>query len=255
MADLKPNSIKRDIWIALTAAVIAACLSNTLILYSNLSAFYLDTAYVISQIIAVIMILNIHHWRPKADPPRLAISSLLFVFGAMAVFLLFNRYWMEWYHSFDPSGEKLGNVTPLRSIETSRTQENIFSMFIAPVSEEIVFRLGILGILCRVTPRGLALVISSVLFAIPHLYVYSTVQIVLVLVLGIMAGFVYIFAGLGYSILLHALINSWPYLQAHGLQSKTGLMILFLLCVGGLIVFLFRIVRLRKLFFRTDPIL
>lgn len=246
------NKTRRDIAIALAAAVIASCSSNTLIMYSNLSAIYLDCAYVLSQIIAVTIILKIQPWRQKIDSPYRLISSVLFVFGALALCLLFNRYWMEWARSFDPIGEKLGNVIPLRSIETSRTQEILFSIFIAPISEEIIFRLGILGILSRIYPKGLALIISTAVFTIPHLYVYSTVQIVLIIALGIMTGLVYIFAGLSYSIFLHAIINSWPHLQNHGLQTKTGLMSLFVLCFVGLIVFLFRIVRLRRIFFKTD---
>jgi membrane protease YdiL (CAAX protease family) len=204
------------------------------------------------DVISAAIVLKIQPWRPNVDSPSRHLISLFFMFGAFSIALLSSHYWMEWASSFDPEGQIFGQVRPVEPISVS-TQNSLIDtirrVIITPTAEEIICRLGILGLLSRVMPRGWALLVSSAAFTFGHVYGYAWIQLVPLFVVGLLAGITYLAAGLGYSILFHAIINFWPYITEnfHGSQAFLGTQ--FILLLVGLIVFFVRIVRLRKVVF------
>lgn len=206
----------------------------------------------ILDVISVYIVLRVNPWRPKVESPARLLSSLFFMFGAFAVCLFFGSYWSDWASSFDPKGEILGpmrEIVPVSISSSSLVFDAIRRVIITPFVEEIVIRLGILGVLSRIMPKGLALIISSVAFALGHIYVYEWVQIIPLLVFGLMMGVTYLRAGLGFSILLHSMVNGWTFVKENLYQFDSFLIALMIVLFSGLIVFSVQLVRHRKLVF------
>lgn len=84
---------------------------------------------------------------------------------------------------------------------------------VAPVTEEIIFRGLILDGLRENYPLRTALLLSSMFFAVIHFDVYAVVN---AFILGIALAFVRISTGsLFLCIVLHALVNAFPYALSH----------------------------------------
>ncbi len=83
----------------------------------------------------------------------------------------------------------------------------IFTVFIAPINEEVLFR----GLM---VPR-IGIVASAILFALPHMTYDSTfaIEVIAALLFGVLAGYVYKRTGSLYaSITAHMLVNALPVL-------------------------------------------
>jgi membrane protease YdiL (CAAX protease family) len=251
---IQNKNLTQKIAIIFAASAVIMFFVNELQRHVTLSSNQFYGIASIVKILCVAVVLKVQPWRPKIESPARILSSLFFTFGAFAIALLFSRYWMEWAGSFDPEGTILGPVRDLEPISVSSQNSIIDTMrrvIITPVAEEIAFRLGILGVLSRVMPRGWALLISSLCFAFGHIYGYTWVQLVPLFVVGLLLGVTYLAAGLGFSILFHSVINLWPYVTENFYKSQTFLGTLFVLLLIGLVVFLVQIVRLRKVVFRS----
>jgi membrane protease YdiL (CAAX protease family) len=83
----------------------------------------------------------------------------------------------------------------------------IFTVFLAPINEEVLFR----GLM---VPR-IGIVASAILFALPHITYDSTfaIEVIAALLFGVLAGYVYRKTGSLYaSITAHMLVNALPVL-------------------------------------------
>lgn len=87
----------------------------------------------------------------------------------------------------------------------------IYTVFIAPVCEELVFRGLILGSLENKMPKIVAVLISAVLFSVIHLP--SQIALIYTFIFGLLLGFVYLRTkSLATTIAMHAVFNASNYL-------------------------------------------
>lgn len=241
-----------NIAIVFAAAIAVMLLTNELQRRFDFTEAQFYSIALIVDIVAIAVVLKINPWRPKIEKPARFLSSLFFTFGAFSVGLLFSRYWMEWTNGFNSNEAILGparEFVPV-SVSSLSLMINAFRrVIITPFVEEIVCRLGMLGVLSRFMPKGFALLISSVVFALGHVYGYGWVEIMPIFVFGLMMGVTYLTVGLGFSILLHSMVNVWSYVTENLYQFDAFLIGLMIVLFIGLIVFSVQVFRLRKMVF------
>lgn len=181
-----------------------------------------------------------------SKPAPIRISPIFSVIGAFALIFIFTGVWKPFVAEIDPIGKIFGQPEPSVSATRLAPVLKILIMIVAPISEEIICRQGLLRTLSRVAPKWLALLISSLVFTAGHYAVYSPGQLVTILVTGLLLGLTYLYFGLLYSILLHLLLNAWPWVSENWLDSEPFIAVIVVLFLIGIAVFAFEIVRSRK---------
>ena len=122
-------------------------------------------------------------------------------------------------------------------------------MLAAPIVEEIIYRLGVLGALSNLLDKPLALLLSSIVFTLVHVDAYPAAFLVPIFLAGIAQGLTYLLLGLPGAIALHLLHNSMPFF-AEQLKGRDALALLAIsLSIVGIWVFFSRLIRLRKVVF------
>lgn len=123
----------------------------------------------------------------------------------------------------------------------------LWPVTVAPIAEEVIFRVGILGILISFVRKPWALVLSSVCFAFMHAGVYPSATILAAtFMIGMALGVTYLLFGLPAAIALHLLTNSetvWrTWIRSHETIARIYVIIMF----SALVYFCFHLVRQRR---------
>jgi membrane protease YdiL (CAAX protease family) len=132
------------------------------------------------------------------------------------------------------------------------------SIIIAPLREELFYRLGLLGTLSYFIKPSLALLLSALVFSVAHLGSLPTVALIPVAIGGLLYGVTYLALGLPWAIALHLLANLQPLLVAGGFQdfllSDYFFPAYLALTAAGLWVFISRLIRNRKIIFGSNGV-
>lgn len=123
----------------------------------------------------------------------------------------------------------------------------LWPVTVAPIAEELIFRVGILGIFMSFMRKPWALVLSSALFAIMHSGVYpSATLLAATFMIGMTLGATYLLFGLRAAIVLHLLANSetmWrSWIRSHEALAHGYVIVMF----SALVYFCFQIIRQRR---------
>ncbi len=185
-----------------------------------LMEFLMDSQFLagISAIYAVIaaFALGFWYWKrfvPKKQPRR-EISSLInpWILAALVLLMLGMQYIStyvvmllasihpEWYNTYEELMKSIGfgNVTPLLAL---------YSILIAPISEELIFRGVTLKYAKKAMPFFAANILQTLLFGVFH---GNVIQGAYAFVVGLFCGYVCYQGGSIYlSILFHMLFNLW----------------------------------------------
>jgi membrane protease YdiL (CAAX protease family) len=148
--------------------------------------------------------------------PRRRRDTLLWAAAsALGVILVIGEMilpFIEWAFSMEVDHSGYG---PLKGNAQVAFQLWLFAMLSAAVAEEIVFRGFLLHQLSLLSPdsqigRGIAILIGSIAFALPH-YAQGVVGLTSVVLVGILFGWVFFRSGrnLWSLILAHALVDTW----------------------------------------------
>jgi len=182
--------------------------------------FLMDSQFLagVSAIYAVIAALALGFWYwkrfvPKKQPRR-EISSLInpWILAALVLLMLGMQYIStyviallasinpEWYNTYEELMKSIGfgNVTPLLAL---------YSILIAPISEELIFRVVTLKYAQKAMPFLGANILQALLFGVFH---GNVIQGSYAFVVGLFCGYVCYQGGSIYlSILFHMLFNLW----------------------------------------------
>lgn len=172
----------------------------------------------ISAVYAVIaaLVLGFWYWKrfcPKKQPRR-NVSSIINprMFGGLILMILGMQYISTyvvmilatinpgWYHTYEELMKSVGfgNVTPLLAL---------YSVLIAPISEELIFRGVTMKYALKVLPFAAANILQAFLFGLFH---GNIIQGTYAFVVGLFCGYVCYKGGSLYlSILFHMLFNLW----------------------------------------------
>lgn len=172
----------------------------------------------ISAVYAVIaaLVLGFWYWKrfcPKKQPRR-NVSSIINprMFGGLILMMLGMQYISTyvvmllatinpgWYHTYEELLKSVGfgNVTPLLAL---------YSVLIAPISEELIFRGVTMKYATKVLPFLAANILQAFLFGLFHA---NVIQGTYAFVVGLFCGYVCYKGGSLYlSILFHMLFNLW----------------------------------------------
>jgi membrane protease YdiL (CAAX protease family) len=207
-----------------------------------MSRIGLVTYYAVAGLIALAIVYVNRNAEPFKHNARV-LSSLLYVLGAWLLGVLVIGVVSQVLLKVDPikyaDGPKsIGNVNasdPLSLLVILR------SVVVAPVLEEIVNRLGLLGSLRNMTRKPwLALVVSSLVFSALHIQVMaSPLALIPTFFMGLFLGLTYLTLGLPWAILLHALSNLMPRLENAGVLENHGALWVALVVVAAIGVWVF----------------
>lgn len=143
------------------------------------------------------------------------------------------------------------------AVEATHNQVDLWYFFymclIAPVFEEILFRVLILGNLLRWSSPAVAIVVSSVLFSLLHLSILET------FLFACLVGSIYYYTrNIIYSILIHGFCNllafTTRYLLSHGYSSfneinslfDDNMVVISTICLSFLLASIYYLYRMRR---------
>ncbi|MEY8391392.1 type II CAAX endopeptidase family protein [Lachnospiraceae bacterium 45-W7] len=219
--------------------------------------FLMDSQFLtgISAIYAVIAALALGFWYwkrfvPKKQPRR-EISVLInpWIIAALALLMLGMQYIStyvvallaavnpDWYHTYEELMKSIGfeNVTPLLAV---------YSILIAPISEELIFRGVTLKYARNAMPFFAANIFQAVLFGAFH---GNVIQGSYAFVVGLFCGYVCYKGGSIYlSILFHMLFNIWGTFIPESFSYSGNSIVIHLaifasaVCTAALGIFLYR---------------
>lgn len=188
---------------------------------------------------------------PKSSPLQFG-WLLMFLLGASALSAVASRAIAEAMALFQPvvhtqfeAARELHVYKPGRSF-----LPNFWPIFVAPIVEEIIFRVGILGGFMRFMRKPWAIVLSSLVFALVHGDIYAPVAVVGTFIAGLVLSTTYLMFGLRAAILLHFLHNTDNFYRPPADSSEYILMAYVLTMLAAILVFIYQLIRNRKLVFR-----
>jgi membrane protease YdiL (CAAX protease family) len=200
--------------------------------------------------IAIAVILKIK-WGQNINRPTISpLASILFVLGALSLGLILKGAWYELLQSMASEPQKY--VDPMLYKEAPAQKslfQNIWTMLLAPLNEEILYRFGLLSSLSFFVKRPLALVLSAAVFATAHFWVYPASMMIPLFVTGLILGVVYLTLGLRWSMLLHIIFNSKPLIDSTLLSNETTFTVFFALAFVGIWVFISKSFKVRRAVF------
>ncbi len=178
------------------------------------------------------------------------VTPIFFIFGCIVLKAWFSQ---KFYQNVLPN-ELLGeNIQP--GSDSQIAFDNIYvllgSLVSAPLVEETIFRLCLLGSLALAFGRLPALIISSAIFAMGHLGRVDLISLVPYCFYGFLLGTTYLLYGFFWAIAAHFFFNFQAYLISKGylekaLESQTSTIVLGLLAVSGLFIFFQQIFKNRR---------
>lgn len=178
------------------------------VLYLN--NYYISNSTINSFFVLAIYFLSITFlWNFKLDYLKnleLKIKRTLFKYSLIIAFSLYClNYFFTYMHSLVLDG--IDNII-LRGYEYVSLEQIIFSILVYPLVEELLFRGSILNILSKRVGNFNAILISSLLFAIAH--IFSTSSVLLSFFSGIIFGYVYLKTQhVVYSYMVHLMYNAF----------------------------------------------
>ncbi|EFX60300.1 hypothetical protein DAPPUDRAFT_343524 [Daphnia pulex] len=174
---------------------------------------------------------------------------LVFILGALAFNGLCGTFISNVGSYFNPEvstlfaeAQEVNSWTPNKSL-----LGNLWPVIVAPISEELTYRVGILGALLTFFRKPQAIMLSSLVFALAHLQVYSPVVVVSTFVMGLLLAITYTMLGLRAAIMLHFLNNSQELWQPWISGGHYSTVAYVLLMFAALLAFLYQLVRHRRL--------
>jgi membrane protease YdiL (CAAX protease family) len=206
--------------------------------------------------VAIGLMLHLMNWKVPTKSKMRPIPSLLFIFGAFMLGQIFLKAWADFMGSMSPafqSPEAFGDVPDAVAVSTISI---VMSVVIAPIREEFLYRLGLLGTLRSFVKPPVALLISAAVFTLAHAWSHPYVALVPIAVTGLILGLAYLALGFPWAVALHIWMNLQPLLSANGFQafllSDYFFPIYLALTGAGVWVFITRLVRNRKTIFGSD---
>ncbi|MCI8300704.1 MAG: CPBP family intramembrane metalloprotease [Lachnospiraceae bacterium] len=209
----------------------------------------------ISAVYAVIAALALGFWYwkrfvPKKQPrreisslinPRIAAALLLLMLGMQYISTYVVAFLAavnpDWYHTYEELMKSIGfgNVTPLLAL---------YSILIAPISEELIFRGVTLKYAKNAMPFFAANIFQAFLFGAFH---GNVIQGAYAFVVGLFCGYVCYKGGSIYlSVLFHMLFNIWGTFTPESLSYSGNSIVIHLaifasaVCAAALGIFLYR---------------
>ncbi|HYX35756.1 MAG TPA: type II CAAX endopeptidase family protein [Oligoflexus sp.] len=179
-------------------------------------------------------------------------SVFLFLLGALAFYGLSGTAIEHLAALFSP--EVLPAIEESKEIhrwsEHRSILGNLSPILIAPIVEEIIFRVGVLGGLMLIMRKPWAIILSAAIFALNHADIYPAPAVAATFIFGLIAAATYLMLGLRAAIMLHFLNNTrehWrPWIVDHD-HLLTGYV---LISITALIVFIHQLIRHRRLVLR-----
>ena len=176
---------------------------------------YLNNYYIANSIINSLFLLTIYFlciaslWNfrlGRLKNGKLKINRVLFTYSlVIAICLYCLNYFFTYMHSLVFNG--IDNII-LRGYEYVSLEQIVFSILAYPLVEELLFRGSILNILSKKVGNFKAVLLSSLLFAIAHIFSISSV--LLSFFSGIIFGYVYLKTHhVVYSYLVHLMYNGF----------------------------------------------
>ncbi|HYX37239.1 MAG TPA: CPBP family intramembrane glutamic endopeptidase [Oligoflexus sp.] len=138
-------------------------------------------------------------------------------------------------HDWSPQKSMIGNLWPIVA---------------APVLEEIIFRVGILGGLMLIIRKPWAIVFSAGIFALNHADIYPPPTVAITFIFGLIAAATYLILGLRAAIIVHMLSNSHELWRPFIIQHEYLMMGYIVLMFTALFIFIHQLIRHRRLVLR-----
>lgn len=170
--------------------------------------------------LTVVGLLSLREWDISLRSQAKPLPSLFFSLGAYAVVTVFSAQYFHILGEADSSFANKqavgGDFYPMAGIAYAA----IASLLIAPIKEEIIFRMGLFESLVKLMGKPLALVLSSLIFASSHIGRVPMQALLPYVFAGIVLGLTYMVLGLPWSIFAHFLINLMPFMDSRGFLDK-----------------------------------
>ena len=189
--------------------------------------------------------------RRIGDMPKLGIKApwaILFILGAVTLAVILGGLWLDLMTSAQPAQKAVIEAGKLPSPDKAPLLTNFAAHLFGPITEEIIYRLAILGSLARLIGKAPALLISSVIFSAVHADVYPPVMLIPLFISGVLHGITFLLLGLPWAIAMHIINNSRPLLALVEIGDVAST-IIAILAIAGLWVFLSRTIKLRRMVF------
>jgi membrane protease YdiL (CAAX protease family) len=240
----------------ITLAVLAVYLivNTTLLATGALGYIGFIKAEIFIMALLACVILPVHNWQAPMRSKLSPIASLLFILGALITLRTLIGFYQEWTEGWVGAlSDEVQNalMDPMKQeVPTSiRTPlELAYSMLLAPVGEEFVYRFCLLGSLSAFVRKPWALIISTLVFVFGHYWGHNIIALGEVTLLGFTLGLTYMTCGLGWAMLLHGIFNSFWTIQ----NSETMEFLFVIIMPFSLWIFFTRLFRLRKVVFGAD---
>lgn len=219
----------------------------------SLNGYESPVFHIMHSFLAAAIILVLCPWKLSAKPKTSIFSSILFILGALYLGSTLNILWSSAFdkqmavETLESLPHIKGQIFGDSSMPTFLDKDSAFSiLIIAPIVEEIIFRLGLMGLLMRFMNKPWALILSSAIFAAAHLWFRDQSSMFPLFILGTLLGLTYFTLGLGWAVALHFLWNLKVEYISVLLQYKNLAFALSLVSLFGVWSFLARLVRDRK---------
>ncbi|WP_176736343.1 CPBP family intramembrane glutamic endopeptidase [Oligoflexus tunisiensis] len=187
---------------------------------------------------------------PKRSPLELG-WLVLFLIGALAFCALSATAIGKLASTFNP--EIITQLEAVTQRQELRLASPSFSFYwpltVAPIAEELIYRVGILGGLMQFMKKSWAIILSSIIFAVMHAGIYPSALVASTFIFGLAAAATYLMLGLRAAIILHLISNShvvWrPWVKSHEYLTDAYVLIM----ITTLFVFIHQLIRHRKMVF------
>jgi membrane protease YdiL (CAAX protease family) len=205
-------------------------------------------AHAVHSILTALAIFSLNDWKTEKTKANFGFAtSILFLFGAFFISMKSIDIWFALTKIAEPATRIVQQAQTTNQVE-ELFNYRITTIILSPLVEEIIFRVGFLGLLMKFINKKSALLLSSVAFAEMHFAVMPQWMMVPLTILGITLGITYLSLGLPWAIFLHAAYN---YISEYGLELRNpqiNLAVSLVYAVGS-IFFIFKMFQIRKTIF------
>jgi membrane protease YdiL (CAAX protease family) len=237
----------------LTLAAVALFLLVCPVL-TSIRGFEIETFHSLHTILITAIVLKINGW--KVELPKNRPGFMISVFFVLGALFMGRLLFVTFYAMTD-----IMRFTPLVPLEPGGVPvyENwgfwgtVKLLVMAPVTEEIIFRYGLLGALMRLTNKPLfSLILTTVIFAEGHLSTAPQSHMPALFSIGLMIGLTFLVLGLPWAIVLHSICNGLDILLER-ITGQPALMIPYCsLLIIGMCVFVTKLFRMRRVLFQRE---
>ena len=135
---------------------------------------------------------------------RVLLTCLIMIAAGVIIQIVFSNLLNLVFYFLPDLGQKYSNMVEQMVVRPG-VMQILYVAVLAPVVEELIFRLGIMGLAGKWLPFAVANVIQAVLFGLYH---WNPVQSVYAFLLGMIIGYAVHKSGdVRYGMLLHIAIN------------------------------------------------